>query len=45
MPGERGRRTFESRSRDGIPIPRAIYDELQALANRLGVAMFPSLSR
>ena len=42
MPGERGRRTFESRSRDGIPIPRAVYDELQALANRLGVAMFPS---
>ena len=45
MPGERGRRTFESRSRGGIPIPGAIYDELQALASRLGVAMFPSLSR
>jgi LDH2 family malate/lactate/ureidoglycolate dehydrogenase len=45
MPGERGRRTFERRSRDGIPIPRAIHDELQALAKRLGVAMFPSLSR
>ena len=42
MPGERGRRTFQSRSRDGIPIPRAVYDELQTLANRLGVAMFPS---
>ena len=42
MPGERGRRTFERRSRDGIPIPRAVYDELQALANRFGVAMFPS---
>ena len=42
MPGERGRRTFRSRSRDGIPIPRAVYDELQALANRLGVAMFAS---
>src|SRR5712671_5690990 len=45
MPGERGRRTFESRTRNGIPIPRAIHDELQALANRLGVAMFPSSSR
>src|SRR5437879_11882719 len=42
MPGERGRRTFERRSRDGIPIPRAVCDELQALANRLGVAMFAS---
>jgi len=45
MPGERGRRTFERRGRDGIPIPRAIHDELQALAKRLGVAMFPSSSR
>ena len=45
MPGERGRRTFESRTRDGIPIPGAIHGELQALANRLGVAMFPSSSR
>src|SRR5207247_1952768 len=42
MPGERGRRTFERRSHDGVPIPRAICDELQALANRLGVAMFLS---
>jgi len=42
MPGERGRRTFEHRSRDGVPIPRAVYDELRALANRLGVAMFTS---
>jgi LDH2 family malate/lactate/ureidoglycolate dehydrogenase len=42
MPGERGRRTFERRSRDGIPIPRAIYGELEALAKRLGVAMLPS---
>jgi len=45
MPGERGRRTFETRTRDGIPIPGAIHGELQALANRLGVAMFPSSSR
>ena len=45
MPGERGRRTFERRSRDGIPIPRAIHGELQALAKRLGVSMFASSSR
>jgi LDH2 family malate/lactate/ureidoglycolate dehydrogenase len=45
MPGERGRRTLERRSRDGIPIPRAIHGELQALAKRLGVAMFASSSR
>jgi LDH2 family malate/lactate/ureidoglycolate dehydrogenase len=45
MPGERGRRTLEGRTREGIPIPRAIHGELQALANRLGVAMFPSSSR
>ena len=45
MPGERGHRTFERRSRDGIPIPRAIFDELQALAKRLGVSMLPSSSR
>src|SRR5262245_57972757 len=42
MPGERGRRTLEQRKRDGIPIPRAVGDELRALAARLGVAMFPS---
>jgi LDH2 family malate/lactate/ureidoglycolate dehydrogenase len=42
MPGERGRRSFERRSREGIPIPSAILDELQALAKRLGVAMLPS---
>jgi ureidoglycolate dehydrogenase (NAD+) len=41
MPGERGRRTLEQRARDGIPIPRAVCDELRALAERLGVAMFP----
>ncbi|MGB5080300.1 MAG: Ldh family oxidoreductase [Burkholderiales bacterium] len=46
MPGERGRRTFERRSRDGIPIPHATLDELQALALRLGgVAMFPRSAR
>ncbi|HMH18959.1 MAG TPA: Ldh family oxidoreductase [Burkholderiales bacterium] len=45
MPGERGRRTLEQRSHDGIPIQRAVCDELQALANRLGVPMFPSVPR
>jgi LDH2 family malate/lactate/ureidoglycolate dehydrogenase len=45
MPGERGRRTFERRSREGIPIPRAIHHQLQALAKRLDVAMFASSSR
>jgi LDH2 family malate/lactate/ureidoglycolate dehydrogenase len=45
MPGERGRRTFEHRNRDGIPIQHATYHELQALANHLGVAMFPSSPR
>ena len=37
MPGERGARTFEQRMRDGVPLPRAVHDELQALADRLGV--------
>lgn len=45
MPGERGRRTFERRSREGIPIPRAIFDELKALAERLGAPMFPVAPR
>jgi len=45
LPGERGRHTFERRSRDGIPIPLAIQGELETLAKRLGVAMFPSSSR
>jgi len=43
MPGERGRRTLEQRARDGIPIPRAVHDDLAALGKRLGVAMVPSL--
>ena len=42
MPGERGARTLEARSRDGIPLPPAVRDELLSLAERLGVAMFPS---
>jgi LDH2 family malate/lactate/ureidoglycolate dehydrogenase len=42
MPGERGARTLEQRSRDGIPLPGAVRAELAALAERLGVAMFSS---
>jgi LDH2 family malate/lactate/ureidoglycolate dehydrogenase len=45
MPGERGRRTLDKRSREGIPIPSAVLEELQALAKRLGVAVFPSTPR
>jgi len=42
MPGERGARTLKARSRDGIPLPPTVRDELFALAERLGVAMLPS---
>jgi LDH2 family malate/lactate/ureidoglycolate dehydrogenase len=45
MPGERGRRTLAQRTREGIPVPRAVHEELRALADRLGVAMFPSSPR
>ena len=39
VPGERGDRTFEQRSRDGIPISRATSDELARVAHRFGVTM------
>lgn len=39
VPGERGDRTFERRSRDGIPVPRATRDELARVADRFGVTM------
>jgi len=42
MPGERGSRTLAERTRDGIPLPRAIVKELQGVAARFGVTMFPS---
>ena len=42
VPGERGARTLKARARDGIPLPPAVREELFALAERLGVAMFPS---
>lgn len=41
MPGERGHRTLERRRREGIPIPRPIYDELKRAADRFGVTLFP----
>jgi ureidoglycolate dehydrogenase (NAD+) len=39
MPGERGRREFERRGRDGIPVPRAVWRELETLAKRLGLSV------
>lgn len=42
MPGERGRRTLEQRTREGIPLAGSVHEELDSLAGRLGVAMFPS---
>lgn len=39
MPGERGHRTLEQRTREGIPVPRAVLDALSGVADRLGVAM------
>ena len=41
MPGERSHRAQERRTRDGIPIPASLVDELRAVADRLGVPMFP----
>lgn len=40
VPGERGDRTLEARSRDGIPITRATFDDLRRIADRLGLPMF-----
>ncbi|HKW38561.1 MAG TPA: Ldh family oxidoreductase [Burkholderiales bacterium] len=42
VPGERGARTLRERSREGIPLPPAVREELRALAEKLGVAMFSS---
>ncbi|MBV8166330.1 MAG: Ldh family oxidoreductase, partial [Alphaproteobacteria bacterium] len=38
LPGERGARIRAKRSRDGIPLPPPILKELNALAEKLGVA-------
>jgi len=45
VPGERGDRVFETRTRDGIPIPRATYEALRRVAEKLGVTMFPTSER
>jgi ureidoglycolate dehydrogenase (NAD+) len=37
MPGERGRRTLERRTRDGIPIPPSVAVDLKSVAGALGV--------
>jgi len=41
MPGERGSRTHARRTRDGIPLPAAVVEELQAVARSLGVKETP----
>ena len=38
MPGERGAREFEKRSRDGIPIPGKTWQQIADVAARFGVA-------
>src|SRR5262245_33831495 len=42
MPGERGARALAARTRDGIPLPRAIVEELRGVAARFGLPAFPS---
>jgi LDH2 family malate/lactate/ureidoglycolate dehydrogenase len=42
MPGERGARALAARTRDGIPLPRPIVDELRGVAARFGLPAFPS---
>jgi LDH2 family malate/lactate/ureidoglycolate dehydrogenase len=44
MPGARGSRTLAERTRHGVPLPRAIVDELRGVAARFGVTTFPSAS-
>jgi LDH2 family malate/lactate/ureidoglycolate dehydrogenase len=44
MPGARGSRTLAERTRHGIPLPRAIVDELRGVAARFGVTTFRSAS-
>ena len=41
MPGERGRRTLERRTREGIPLPAGVVAELSRVAEHCGVTMFP----
>jgi LDH2 family malate/lactate/ureidoglycolate dehydrogenase len=44
VPGERGDAVERKRSQEGVPIPPPIWKELQALAERLGVAMPAALA-
>jgi len=37
MPGERGHRTLQQRTRQDIPIPRAIMNDLSSLARKFGL--------
>ncbi|HSE92400.1 MAG TPA: hypothetical protein VLF19_03770 [Methylomirabilota bacterium] len=39
MPGERAHRTYEQRTREGIPISHPVHDALARVAGRLGVPM------
>jgi ureidoglycolate dehydrogenase (NAD+) len=38
MPGERGDRMYEERSRAGIPLPDPLYQDLKRIGERAGVA-------
>ena len=40
MPGERAARTHAQRSRDGIPLPARVVEELTRAGEKLGVALF-----
>src|SRR5262249_7391585 len=42
MPGERGARALAARTRDGIPLPRPIVEELRGVAAHFGLPAFPS---
>jgi len=41
MPGERGRRTLERRTREGIPLPAGVVAELSTVAANLGAVAIP----
>ncbi len=44
LPGERGDRVFARRSKEGIPIPPAIWKQMTELTQRLGVEMPETLA-
>jgi len=45
MPGERGDREYERRSRDGIPVPAKTWQQITAVATRFGVAAPDEVNR